>query len=114
MTTYFTARVWVPDSGLIQRDRRREDLCLPGIRSQRYGVVEFDDHGRAVSLEEKPKRPRSEYAVPGLYFYDNEVVDIAASLAPSDRGEYEITESIAHTWIRAIVGRGATPRDGLA
>jgi glucose-1-phosphate thymidylyltransferase len=57
-----------------------------------YGVVEFDARGRAVSLEEKPKSPRSEYAVPGLYFYDNEVVDIAASLSPSDRGEYEITD----------------------
>ena len=57
-----------------------------------YGVVEFDDQRRAVSLEEKPKSPRSEYAVPGLYFYDNEVVDIAASLTPSDRGEYEITD----------------------
>jgi glucose-1-phosphate thymidylyltransferase len=57
-----------------------------------YGVVEFDDQHRALSLEEKPKSPRSEYAVPGLYFYDNEVVDIAASLTPSDRGEYEITD----------------------
>jgi glucose-1-phosphate thymidylyltransferase len=57
-----------------------------------YGVVEFDCHGRAMSLEEKPKVPRSEYAVPGLYFYDNKVIDIAASLAPSDRGEYEITD----------------------
>jgi glucose-1-phosphate thymidylyltransferase len=57
-----------------------------------YGVVEFDDQCRAVSLEEKPKSPRSEYAVPGLYFYDNEVVDVAASLTPSDRGEYEITD----------------------
>jgi glucose-1-phosphate thymidylyltransferase len=57
-----------------------------------YGVVEFDDRHRAVSLEEKPKSPRSEYAVPGLYFYDNDVVDIAAALTPSDRGEYEITD----------------------
>lgn len=57
-----------------------------------YGVVEFDDRLRAISLEEKPKSPRSEYAVPGLYFYDNEVIDIAASLKPSDRGEYEITD----------------------
>jgi glucose-1-phosphate thymidylyltransferase len=58
----------------------------------RYGVVEFDDRQRAVSLEEKPKCPRSEYAVPGLYFYDNTVVDIASGLQPSDRGEYEITD----------------------
>ena len=57
-----------------------------------YGVVEFDDQLRAVSLEEKPKSPRSDYAVPGLYFYDNDVVGIAADLQPSDRGEYEITD----------------------
>jgi glucose-1-phosphate thymidylyltransferase len=57
-----------------------------------YGVVEFDDQLRAISLEEKPKSPRSEYAVPGLYFFDNDVVEIAAALQPSDRGEYEITD----------------------
>ena len=59
---------------------------------ERYGVVSFDDTGRAVSIEEKPERPQSNYAVTGLYFYDNRVLDIAAGLEPSPRGEYEITD----------------------
>ena len=59
---------------------------------ERYGIVSFDASGRAETIEEKPERPRSSYAVTGLYFYDNRVIDIAASLEPSARGEYEITD----------------------
>jgi len=59
---------------------------------QNYGVVDFDDQGRVVGVEEKPDKPKSHYAITGLYFYDNQVVDIAGSIEPSDRGELEITD----------------------
>ena len=99
---------------LREADARLDGGTIFGYRvkdARAYGVVEFDEHGKAIGLEEKPRRPRSNYAVTGLYFYDNRVVDIAADIQPSARGELEITDvNLRYLDIGAlhveILGRG--------
>ncbi len=101
-------------SKLLQKSAQNEGATIfayPVSDPERYGVVEFDENMNAISIEEKPTMPKSNYAVPGLYFYDNDVVQIAKTIEPSQRGEYEIT-TVNDTYLQnkklkvAVLDRG--------
>lgn len=102
---------------IMNRAKKRENCATifgcPVANPREFGVVEFDDDGNVISLEEKPSKPKSNYAVPGLYFYDNEVIKIAKNVKPSERGEVEIT-SINNEYLKRNKLKVELMRRGIA